>query len=171
MHARAPCAGVTTDREVFFDLSLDLLCIAGTDGVFKDLSPSWTRTLGWSLDELRSRPFVEFVHPDDRERTLSEAAALAEGVLSIRFENRYRHKDGSWRWLQWNGNLRPERGLFYAVARDITAQKEAAQRIGEKVEELRRVEVQAGATPVRTRLQDLRASLEAVQRQLRATPA
>ena len=86
----------------FFDSSFDLLCIAGFDGYFKRLNPAWTTWLGWPLDELEARPFVEFVHPDDRYLTMAKVGSLGEGEETMLFENRYRHKDGSYRWLQWN---------------------------------------------------------------------
>ena len=106
----------------FFAQSLDLLCIAGFDGYFKRLNPAWTIRLGWSLEELEARPFLDFVHPDDREATLLEVAKLAGGADTILFENRYRHQDGSYRWLRWNS--RPVRGRerIYAIARDVTRQ-------------------------------------------------
>jgi PAS domain S-box-containing protein len=107
----------------FFALSLDLLCIAGFDGYFKRLNPAWTTHLGWTLEELETRPFLDFVHPDDRAATLAEVGKLAGGADTILFENRYRHQDGSYRWLQWTA--RPlERGeQIYATARDITGQR------------------------------------------------
>ena len=110
--------------ERFFTLSLDLLCIANAEGRFVRLNPSWTAVLGWSLEELLARPFVEFVHPDDRERTLRVAARLAEGATSVDFENRYACRDGSWRVLSWAGAGVPATGLLMCVARDITLQKE-----------------------------------------------
>ena len=94
----------STDR--FFSLSLDMLCTAGFDGKFVDLNPSWTKTLGWSLEQLRSRPFLDFVHPDDRVATIQETLCLQSGVDTISFENRYRHIDGSYRWLASTTPLR-----------------------------------------------------------------
>lgn len=168
-------AGDVGDRDAFFDLSLDMLCIADVSGRFVDLNAAWTRALGWSLDELKARPFVEFVHPDDRERTAKESAKLAAGILSIRFENRYRCKDGTYRWLQWNGNYRPERALFYAVARDVTKEKAAIAALEERIRELesirddlgeaRRAPV-PGREPLSQRLAALRARLGAIQADL-----
>jgi len=109
----------------FFALSVDLLCIANFDGYFLHLSRGWGQALGWSLDELKSRPFIEFVHPDDLAATITEAKKLTEGALSINFENRYRCKDGSFRWLLWSATTSAEKHLFYAVARDITERKHA----------------------------------------------
>lgn len=113
----------------FFDLSLDLLCVAGTDGYFRRLNPAWERVLGWTQEELLARPFLEFVHPDDREATAAEAARLAQGAATIAFENRYRGKNGSYRWLQWNARLWPKRQLLYAWARDVTDRRRLEKEI------------------------------------------
>ena len=114
------------DLDRFFALSLDMLAIAGFDGYFRRLNPAWTETLGWSLEELQSQPYLDLVHPDDRENTVREAQSLSEsGAFSIRFENRYRCKDGSYRWLLWNSVPYPEQQIIYAVAHDITYRKEA----------------------------------------------
>ncbi len=111
--------GFAYRRQRFFEFSLDMLCIATARGYFIDLNPSWERTLGYTLAELTSRPFLDFVHPDDREPTLAEAARLQEpNTYTVGFANRYRCKDGSYRWLHWH--TRVVEGYFYAVARDIT---------------------------------------------------
>jgi len=117
--------GVTLDH--FFELSLDLLTVAGFDGYFKRLSPMWSRTLGWTLEEFLSRPSVEFVHPDDREATLAARRGLKDGVPLTGLVNRYRCKDGSYRWLEWRSVADAERKLVYAVARDVTAQRAAEE--------------------------------------------
>lgn len=104
----------------FFEVSLDLLCIAGTDGYFKRVNPAFERILGWAPDQLLSRPIPEFVHPDDVEATQSELARLADGLPTISFENRFRRADGSYRRLRWTCHPEPETGLLYAVARDVT---------------------------------------------------
>ena len=85
----------------FFNESMDLLCIAGFDGRFKRLNPAWQPALGWTLAELQARPFLDFVHPDDRPASLAEMEKLATGGATITFENRYHCKDGSWKCLQW----------------------------------------------------------------------
>jgi PAS domain S-box-containing protein len=111
----------------FFDLSIDMLTIAHFSGYFKRLNPAWERTLGFSRDELLSTPMFEFVHPDDRERTLEQNRAVRAGGQALGFENRYRCKDGSYRWLLWNSTADLERQLIYAVARDVTARKHAEE--------------------------------------------
>lgn len=107
----------------FFDLSRDMLCTANMDGYFVELNDAWTRHLGYSLEELRSIPFIERVHPDDRERTEAEAAALFEGAGMLTFENRYLAKDGSWHWMRWSSQLSPDESLLYARAADVTELK------------------------------------------------
>jgi len=109
-----------SDKQRFFGLTLDLLCIAGFDGFFKVLNPSWSRLLGFSEAELKAKPFIEFVHPDDRESTEKEAAGLAVGGVTISFRNRYQTVDGGWKWLHWASTADLERGLIYAAARDET---------------------------------------------------
>lgn len=111
------------DLKHFFDLALDLLCVAGLDGYFKYLNPAWTQDLGWTLEELKSRPFIDFVHPDDRVSTEAELRKLTQGMTTNLFENRYRHRDGGYRVLQWNASPGPINGRIYATARDITRQQ------------------------------------------------
>jgi len=106
----------------FFELSHDMLCTANVDGYFVELNSAW-RCLGYSHEELRARPFIELVHPDERERTEAEAAALFEGVETVGFENRYLAKDGSWHWLRWSSTLASDERLIYARATDITELK------------------------------------------------
>ncbi len=110
----------------FFELTLDLFCIAGTDGYFRRVNDNFPRLLGYSTAELTGRPFVEFVHPDDRDRTLVECERLAVGESCVRFANRYRHADGRYLWLEWNARAVLEEQAIYAVARDVTARLGAA---------------------------------------------
>jgi len=112
-------------RSRYFDLSHDLVCTAGHDGVFTQVNAAWTQTLGWSEEELCSRPFTEFVHPDDRQTTEQETAGLTQGGVTVDFLNRYATKDGDWRWLDWKAVAVPEDGVIYASARDVTARKAA----------------------------------------------
>jgi PAS domain S-box-containing protein len=113
----------------FFAYSLDMLCIAGTDGYFKRLNPAWSQTLGWTDAELTGRPYVEFLHPDDRDDTIARAGVLADGGLVVAFENRYMCRDGSHRWLQWKAIRAAAGGSIYASARDITEQKAAESHV------------------------------------------
>ena len=107
----------------FFNLSRDMLCTANANGYFVELNPAWSAVLGYSEEELRSRPFIDFVHPEDRERTAAEAAGLLTGAGSAVFQNRYRAKDGSWHWFDWSSTFHPGQGLIYARATDVTAHK------------------------------------------------
>jgi PAS domain S-box-containing protein len=109
--------------ESLFDLSLDMLCIAGFDGYFKRLNPAWERILGYSREELLMKPYIDFVHPDDRVTTLGKAMELSSGSNVLLFENRYRCKDGSVRWLSWTSRPVPEQGLIFCAARDITQKR------------------------------------------------
>jgi PAS domain S-box-containing protein len=113
----------------FFNLSLDLMCVAGFDGYFKRLNPVWERTLGYTMDELLARPYLDFVHPEDQSTTTTEAGRLSGGIQVMKFENRYRHKDGTYRWLEWAAVPLASEQTIYAAARDITERKEARETI------------------------------------------
>ncbi|WP_405849319.1 PAS domain S-box protein [Streptomyces sp. NBC_01518] len=110
-----------------FHLSLDLLCIAGLDGYFKRVNPAFERTLGHSADALLGRPWLEFVHPEDRARTRAVLDRLASGVELAEFENRFVRDDGTERWLQWSARPVTADGLIYAAARDVTESRRAAR--------------------------------------------
>ncbi|TVR63099.1 MAG: PAS domain S-box protein, partial [Gemmatimonadales bacterium] len=107
----------------FFTSSLDLLCIADLEGRFLRLNPEWSRVLGYHLDELQGARFLDFVHPDDVERTLASMERLELGESLISFENRYRRQDGSYAWIEWRSTPR-HGGLVYAAAREISDRKE-----------------------------------------------
>ncbi|MEJ2547401.1 MAG: HAMP domain-containing protein [Gemmatimonadota bacterium] len=109
----------------FFDVSLDLLCIAGTDGYFKRTNPAFTETLGWPEEEMLSRPFMDLVHPEDVEATGNQIRRLSEGVPTISFVNRFRRSDGSWVYLKWNSYPEQESGLLYAIARKTSSRPDA----------------------------------------------
>jgi PAS domain S-box-containing protein len=115
------------DYDRFFDLSIDMLCIAHFSGYFIRLSRAWERTLGFSLDELQSKPMFDFVHPDDRARTLEQNGRVRAGGQALSFENRYLCKDGTYRWFLWNATADVEHQLIYSVARDITQRKQAEE--------------------------------------------
>jgi PAS domain S-box-containing protein len=120
----------------FFELSIDLLCQLDFNGYFRRLNPAWERTLGFTIAELTSRPFIEFVHPDDRERTLTQNSDVRAGGRALGFENRYLCKDGSYRWFRWNAAPDASWSVIYSVARDVTAQKEAEEERERLVREL-----------------------------------
>ncbi len=117
------------ELERFFTVSLDFLGIASADGYFKRVSSAITDMLGWTVEEFLSRPFIDFVHPDDHAATLLEVARQVEaGEPVLRFENRYRHKNGSWRVLSWR-SVPQAGGLMYATARDVTELKRIEEKI------------------------------------------
>jgi len=120
----------------FFELSQDMLCTADADGYFVDLNPAWERTLGYTEEEIRAQPFIDLVHPDDRERTIRETAALADGLVTVNFTNRYMAKDDSTRWLRWTAILADD-GMVYARATDVTREKATALELERSNEELR----------------------------------
>jgi len=121
---------VRTEQELeerFFAVSIDLLCYLDFNGYFKRLNPAWERTLGFTIEELMSRPFIEFVHPDDRERTLDKNRSVRTGDPALGFENRYLCKDGTYRWLLWNAAPDTDENVIYSVARDVTERKRAEE--------------------------------------------
>ena len=125
----------TRERDRTWELSQDLLGVANGQGYFESANPAWEEVLGWSRQELMAMPFRELVHPDDLAATEAELARLARGERTRGFENRYRAKDGSYRWLSWTAV--PDGGLNYSAARDITEQKERAAELEAAREQLR----------------------------------
>ena len=109
----------------FFSLSLDLLCVLSFDGYVKRINPAAEKILGYSPGEMVGQLFLEFVHPDDRETTLKEAESLAAGNNTVGFENRWRCRNGSYKWIAWTGTRFWEEELLYGVGRDITHHKQA----------------------------------------------
>ncbi|MDC0745787.1 PAS domain S-box protein [Polyangium mundeleinium] len=112
---------------LLFELAADLLGIATMEGYFVELSPSWEGRLGYTRDELRMHPFLSFVHPDDQAPTLGEVSRMAQGAVVLTFKNRYRCKDGAYRWIEWTSV--PKDGLIYFVARDITEQQQLEEEL------------------------------------------
>ncbi len=131
VQAPSPVRETEQGRSRFFELSHDLLAVAGIDGYFKEVNQAWEEILGYTKAELLAVPFVQFIHPDDLARTYIAMQSAADGGVVRHFENRYRHKDGSYRWLAWSAELRVDESLIYASARDITAQKESETRLRE----------------------------------------
>lgn len=111
------------ERERFLALGSDLQVITGSDGYFQWVSPTFERVLGWTVEEMTSRPWTEFVHPDDINPSVLEAEYLFKGSETLAFENRYRHKDGSYRWLLWKAQSDLEQQVLYGAAVDITERK------------------------------------------------
>lgn len=113
-------AARTIEREQIWELSRDLLGVADNKGRWVSVNPAFTRILGWDESELLGRTTEWLEHPDDREQTRQEIARLAAGQTTLKFENRFRARDGTYRWMSWNAV--PHNGLVYCVARDMTAE-------------------------------------------------
>ena len=129
----------SAERDRMWNLSLDPMCLSGFDGYFKQVNPAWERTLEWTAEELTSRPWLDFVHADDRQATLNIAGQLIGGQLVYHFENRYQHKDGTYRWLSWNSYPAVEQQIIFSIARDVTEQKRAEEALRESDEQLRAI--------------------------------
>ncbi|WP_204493243.1 hybrid sensor histidine kinase/response regulator [Archangium primigenium] len=128
----------TRDRDRLWRLSSDLMLVARFDGAITAVNPAWTEMLGWSEAELVGRSLFELVHPDDQTRTAGGANDISEGRALWRFENRYRHKDGSYRWISWTAG--PGDGFMVAVGRDITAEKAREETLAKTEEQLRQAQ-------------------------------
>lgn len=142
------------ERDRLFNFSIDMLCVAGFDSYFKELNPAWEKTLGWTKEELQSKPYIDFVHPEDCESTINTVKSLEEGKTVITFENRYLCKDGSYKWISWNAFPLIEEKLIFAVARDITEQKIAEQELNRLHDELE-IEVNVRTAELRKRTEEL----------------
>ena len=123
----------------FIDLSLDMFCIAGLDGFFKNLNPAWEKTLGFTVKELQAKPYLDFIHPDDRRLTAAEASRLKNPTVTFAFENRYLCKDGSYKWLSWNAISEPSQNVIYSVARDVTERKRVDEALRASEERFRQL--------------------------------
>jgi PAS domain S-box-containing protein len=125
----------TRERDRIWNVSQDLLVVASRNGVWQTVNPAWTRTMGWSEAELLNRTSEWLEHPDDGGINRAQVKKLGADETTVRFESRFRHKDGSYRWLSWTGVS--DRDQIYAVARDVTAEKAAAERLKATEEALR----------------------------------
>lgn len=131
----------------YFDVSRDMLCIAGADGFFKRVNPAFERTLGWETRELLSRSFLSFVHPDDISKTRDEIGKLAKGFPTISFENRYKCANGNYKFLAWTAQPEEETGLIYAIARDVTDERDRWDRAEKEIRDLRAQVRTEGSNP------------------------
>ena len=131
MSAYSPLSQPGSNDELaeLLDLSIDLICIAGSDGYFTRVNRAWTESLGYTKEELLTRPWLESVHPEDREATAQEAAKVFQGQKTLRFRNRVRSKEGSYRWILWTAAADARRRFFYATGRDVTELKSDEDRL------------------------------------------
>jgi len=139
------------ERNQLFELGLDMLCVAGFDGYFKQVNPAWHKTLGWTSAELMGRPYVDFIHPDDLKDTFREAQKLTLGGVTVDFENRYRTQEGAYVWLSWRATAILDQELIYAAARDISERK--------KMEQMKDDFISVVSHELRTPLTSIRGSL------------
>jgi PAS domain S-box-containing protein len=114
----------TLERDRIWNVSEDLLGVSNFDGHFVSINPAWSRLLGWTEQEIKSMQVSQLRHPDDEAHSMAGRAQLAQGVPTVRMENRLRHKDGSWRWIHWT--MTADKGLIYIAGRHVTLEKEAA---------------------------------------------
>ena len=135
------CSQVEVKFSQVLSLSSDLICIISFDGYFKYLNPAWTKTLFWSVEELLAKPFIEFIHSEDRDATILENQKLVTGIDTIGFENRFLCQTGSYKWLSWNATASSEEQLVYAVARDMTSHKDSEIALQQYVKELEALKV------------------------------
>jgi PAS domain S-box-containing protein len=139
------------------ELSLDLICTASFDGYFKHVNPAWKTVLGFELEELVTRPFADFVHPDDLQATQAEVEKQQKlGQLVFNFQNRYRCADGSYRWLEWTSRPDYDANLMYAVARDVTERKQAEEIVADHQALLERMVAERTAQLEEARWETLR---------------
>ncbi|MDZ4693802.1 MAG: ATP-binding protein [Deltaproteobacteria bacterium] len=138
----------------FFAVSPGLLCVLGFDGSFKMLNPAWEKTLGYSIDELCAQPYLDLVHPEDRDKATGEALEMCAGQAVFRFKNRFRCSDGSYRWLSWIATPSPAHRLIYASARDVTNNVRMEQGLRESNEWLKRVAASRETLLVETRAEN-----------------
>ena len=125
----------TRDRDRLWRLSTDVMLVADFEGRVEAINPAWTALFDWSAEDLVGSSFLDLVHPDDVAGTIAEVSRLASGATTLRFENRYRHKDGSYRWLSWSAV--PDERFIHAIGRDVQAEKEAADALRSTEDALR----------------------------------
>jgi PAS domain S-box-containing protein len=125
------------ERQQIWNASQDLLLVADLEGKYLSVNPAWTVSLGWSEHDLLGKTSQWLLHPDDRQRTLAEIGHLAAGRRTLRFENRFRHKDGSYRWMSWKAV--PDQGRIYAMARDVTELRQTEEALRQVQRDLARV--------------------------------
>ena len=126
------------DLERMFNMSGYMVCIADINGYFRKISPAFEETLGYTSQELLDKPFLDFVHPEDKTKTLDAIEEkLSKAAQSVTFENRYRCKDGSYKWLAWTSRPVVEEGITFAIAYDITDRKQAADALAESEKKYR----------------------------------
>lgn len=119
------------ERDRFFNISVDMMCISGFDGYFKQANPAFETTLGYTTAEILGAPFINFIHPEDVEKTLKEVDKISAGAMTINFENRWRCKDGGYKWLSWKAAPYLQDGLIYGIARDVSDRKAALAALAE----------------------------------------
>ncbi|HMF24133.1 MAG TPA: PAS domain S-box protein [Pseudolabrys sp.] len=125
----------TRERDRIWAVSEDLLGVANFDGYFLSVNPAWTSLLGWSEDEIKSLHVSELRHPDDAAAAIAGRARLAQGIPTVRMENRFRHRDGSWRWIAWT--MTTDDDLIYMVGRHISSEKQVAEALRESDRQFR----------------------------------
>lgn len=128
------------DRDRFFNLSSDLICFAGADGYFKYVNPVWEQVLGYTEKELLSKPFLNFIHPDDHQKNEAEVYQLLSGEKTVGYENRYLHKDGTFRIINWTATPVPEKRIYYCIGRDVTEERQTQKILFENEERLRKAQ-------------------------------
>ena len=128
----------TADRNRIWQLSSDLMLVARFDGMITNVNPAWTTLFDWAERDLVGRRFFDFLHPDDLDRTVEAAGLVSNGLSFPLFENRYRRRDGSYRWIAWNAV--PADGLIHAIGRDVTAAREQAEALARAEEQLRQAQ-------------------------------
>ncbi|OWY69279.1 hypothetical protein B7486_22315 [cyanobacterium TDX16] len=155
------CKQAEIERDRFFTLSLDMLCIAGLDGYFKRINPAFETILGFTQKEILQTPFLDLIHPEDREKSLAEVEKLSTGIITVNFENRFLCKDGSYKWLIWSSVPDVESKLLYAVGHDVTQRKHLEHKLRKQAEVLHKL----NAT-LEERVRQRTAQLEAANQEL-----